>query len=266
MNISPIDGCAGFIIPAQPFKYSAMKVVLILVLLQDKGILNEMEDEVYMGKYIAYHRTSTTDQHLDRGIKEITDYCNVNNIQLHRKKIYADQQTGKNFNRPSYQLLKNEVLESGDTFIITEIDRLSRNKTETLKELQWMKNQGIRVMILEIPSTCIDYRQYDNGIAAMLLETVNNMLIELFACLSEAELSKKEKRQREGIEAMKQRGEWERYGRPAVMKQKDFNKAYENVRNGSKGSFQLMRELGMTKSSFYRYKKEADKQAQDTTK
>lgn len=249
-----------FLIPAQPFEYSAMKVVLILVLLWDIGILNEMEEEDIMGKYVAYHRTSTTDQHLDRGIKEITDYCNANNIRLHRNKIYTDQQTGKNFNRPSYQLLKNEVLESGDTLIITEIDRLSRNKTETLKELQWAKNMGIRVMILEIPTTCIDYRQYDNGIATMLLETVNNMLIELFACLSEAELAKKEKRQREGIQAMKDRGDFERYGRPHVMKQGEFNAAYNNVKNGTKGSFQLMRELNMTKSSFYRYKKEADKQ------
>lgn len=213
-------------------------------------------------KYVAYHRTSTKDQHLDRGIKELTEYCRVNDISLHRGKVYTDQNTGKNFNRPTYQILRNEVLEFGDCILITEIDRLSRNKTETLKELQWLKEQGIRLMILEIPSTCLNYREYDNGIASMLLETVNNMLIELFACLSEAELTKKEKRQREGIQAMKDRGEWERYGRPCVMKQSDFNKAYDAVKNGSKGSFQLMRELGITKSSFYRYKKEADIQAQ----
>lgn len=216
-------------------------------------------------KYVAYHRTSTKEQHLDRGIKELTEYCRVNNIPLHKGKVYTDQNTGKNFNRPTYQIIKNEVLESGDCLLLTEIDRLSRNKTETLKELKWLKEQEIRVMILEIPTTCIDYRQYENGIAAMLLDTVNNMLIELFASLSEAELSKKEKRQREGIQAMKDRGEWERYGRPPIMNQKDFNKAYEAVRNGNKGSFQLIRELGMTKSSFYRYKKEADKQGQGVT-
>ena len=211
-------------------------------------------------KYVAYHRTSTKDQHLDRGIKELTEYCKVNNIPLYRGKVYTDQNTGKNFNRPTYQIVKNEVLESGDCLMLTEIDQLSRNKTETLKELHWMREQGIRVMILEIPTTCIDYRQYDNGIAALLLETVNKMLIELFACLSEAELVKKEKRQREGIQAKKDRGEWENYGRPRLMKQKDFNKEYEAVKNGSKRSFQLLRELGISKSSFYRYKKEADKQ------
>lgn len=50
----------------------------------------------------GYHRTSTTDQHLDRGITEIENFCRNNNICL--EKIYTDQQTGKNFNRPRYQV------------------------------------------------------------------------------------------------------------------------------------------------------------------
>ena len=55
----------------------------------------------------GYHRTSTTDQHLDRGITEITEYCNSHNISL--VKIFTDQQTGKNFNRPRYQVMKEDV-------------------------------------------------------------------------------------------------------------------------------------------------------------
>ena len=49
-------------------------------------------------KRYGYHRTSTREQHLDRGIKEITAYCEQNNLEL--EKIFTDQQTGKNFNRP----------------------------------------------------------------------------------------------------------------------------------------------------------------------
>ena len=51
-------------------------------------------------KRYGYHRTSTREQHLDRGIKEITAYCEQNNLEL--EKIFTDQQTGKNFNRPRY--------------------------------------------------------------------------------------------------------------------------------------------------------------------
>lgn len=33
-------------------------------------------------KYVAYHRTSTKEQHLDRGIAEITKYCADNAILM----------------------------------------------------------------------------------------------------------------------------------------------------------------------------------------
>lgn len=70
-------------------------------------------------KRYGYNRTSTREQHLDRGIKEITAYCEQNNLEL--EKIFTDQQTGKNFNRPRYQVLKEDVLRAGDELIITEV-------------------------------------------------------------------------------------------------------------------------------------------------
>ena len=50
------------------------------------------------------------------------------------------------------------------------------------------------------------------------METINNMLIELYATMAQAEIEKKEKRQQEGIAAKKARGEWEEYGRPKAQK------------------------------------------------
>lgn len=207
-----------------------------------------------MGNFYAYHRTSTTDQHLDRGIKEISEYCSHNNIPL--TKIYADQQTGKNFNRPRYQVLKEDILRSGDTLIITEIDRLGRNKRSTMKELQYYRDNDIRVMILELPTTCQDFTALDNDMAKMLMETINNMLIELYAAMAESELNKKEKRQAEGIAAKKARGEWEDYGRPRTLSISSFKNEYQRVTSGTIRPFQLMRELGLPKSTYYRYVKE----------
>ncbi len=154
-------------------------------------------------KYVAYHRTSTKEQHLDRGIAELTKYCEDNNITLYKDKVYTDQQTGKNFNRPRYTMLKDEILENGDTLIVTELDRLGRNKEATLKELRFYKDNGIRVMVLELPTTLIDLSKMENSMAKMMLETINNMMIELYASMAQAEIEKKEKRQREGIEAKK---------------------------------------------------------------
>lgn len=202
-------------------------------------------------KRYGYHRTSTTEQHLDRGINEITEYCSQNQLEL--EKIYTDQQTGKNFNRPRYQVLKEDVLRSGDELIITEVDRLGRNKSETLKELQYYRDNNIRVKILELPTTLMDISKLDNSMAQMLMETVNNMLIELYAAMAQAEIEKKEKRQREGIDAKKARGEWADYGRPAVMSIEDFATEYQKVLSGEIKPFELMKKLGMSKTTYYRY-------------
>lgn len=94
--------------------------------------------------------------------------------------------------------MKEDVLRAGDELIITEVDRLGTNKQETVKELQYYRDNGIRVKILELPTTLMDLSKLDNAMARMLMETINNMLIELYAAMAQAEIEKKEKRQREG--------------------------------------------------------------------
>lgn len=210
-------------------------------------------------KYVAYHRTSTKDQHLDRGIAELTKYCTDNAIPLYKNKVYTDQQTGKNFNRPKYQMLKEEILESGDALIVTELDRLGRNKEATKKELQFFKENGIRVMVLELPTTLFDTSTMENEMACMMLDTINSIMIELYASIAQAEIEKKEKRQREGIEAKKARGEWADYGRHRVMSIEEFATHYRLVQQGEKKPFELMKELGLTKPTFYRYKNQIER-------
>ena len=204
--------------------------------------------------YYAYHRTSTTDQHLDRGIAELEAFCKANNIEL--EKIYTDQQTGKNFNRPRYQVLKEDILRSGDTLIITELDRLGRNKQDTLKELRYFQDKGIRVMILEIPTTTQDLSKLDNSMAKMIMETINNMLIELYATMAQAEIEKKEKRQREGIETKKARGEWEEYGRPKAQKPSNWEEVIAQWNNGEITAVKAMELTGTKKTTFYKLLKE----------
>lgn len=211
--------------------------------------------------YFAYHRTSTKDQHLDRGIKEISDYTNKEGITLVND-IYTDQETGKNFNRPCYDKLINDMElvrkvnpKESISLIVTELDRLGRNKQLILKEIRKMQDLGIRLMVLEIPTTLTELPK-DSSIASMIMETINNMLIEMYASFAQAELEKKEKRQREGIEAKKARGEWDDYGRPRALDFKKFAKEYKRVLDGSLKAVECMRLLGLTKTTYYRYVKE----------
>lgn len=207
-------------------------------------------------KYIGYHRTSTKEQHLDRGLTEIKAYCEQNGIPL--KKIYTDKQTGKNFERPRYTVMKEDVLEAGDALIITELDRLGRNKKDTMKEIQHYRDSGIRLMVLELPTTLMDLSKMDNSLQAMMLETINNMMLELYASMAQAEIEKKEKRQREGIEAKKERGEWEDYGRPSIEKPDNWDIVIAQWKEKEITAVEAMKRLGLKKTSFYKLVK-ADK-------
>ena len=86
------------------------------------------------------------------------------------------------------------------------------------------------------------------SMAKMMMETINNMLI------AQLEIEKKEKRQREGIASKKNRGEWDDYGRPAAIDYKQFAAAYARVKRGEIGPTNLRRELGLSHSTFYRYR------------
>jgi len=198
-----------------------------------------------MGNVYGYHRTSTSEQHLDRGIKAINDYCQEHNIQL--DEMFCDQQTGKNFNRPDYLAMKRMAKHKGDVIIVSELDRLGRNKEDTLKEIQHYKNLGVRMMILEIPTSLVDYSSFDKGMASMMMDTINNLLVEMYATFAHAEMQKREKRQREGIASMKERGEWEKYGRPKAIDFNLFARAYKDVEDGTVKPFECMKQLGMTK-------------------
>lgn len=156
-----------------------------------------------MARYFGYHRTSTTEQNLGRGLAEIEAFCKKNNLIT--KEVVRDKCTGKNFNRPGYTLLKRMV-DEGDTVIITEVDRLGRNKADTMKELRWFKEHNVRLMILELPTTTLDISSMDNEMGKLMLETTTNMLIELYVSLAEAEMHKREKRQREGLEELRKKG------------------------------------------------------------
>jgi DNA invertase Pin-like site-specific DNA recombinase len=206
-----------------------------------------------MKKYLGYNRCSTPQQNLDRGTKRIEDYFE-NNLPEVDYEIFEDKQTGKNFNRPQYQKLK-EKIKPGDELVITEVDRLGRNKEATLKELRYFKEIGVRVKILEIPTTLVDVSGMNNSLASMMTETINNLLIEVYATLAEAEMEKRATRQREGIEQMKARGDWDKYGRPQKISDKDFSRIFENVRAGVITTQDAMRYLNISKSTYYNMRK-----------
>lgn len=148
------------------------------------------------------------------------------------------------------------MLRPGDILIISELDRLGRNKTEILRELQHFRNKDIRVMILEIPTTTQDLSLLENSMAKMIMDTINNLLLELYATFAQVEVEKKENRVREGIAEKKARGDWDDYGRPRIQKPKNWDEVICRWKAGEITAVEAMGILNLKKSTFYRFVRE----------
>lgn len=189
-----------------------------------------------------YCRVSSREQCLDRQLEALNSYKQAD-------KVFCDKQSGKNFDRKEYQTLKSKV-KPGDEIIIKELDRLGRNKEEIKSELQWFKANGVLVRILDIPTTLLNLDGQE-----WVAEMVNNVLIEVMGAIAEQERIKIHSRQKEGIEAMKQRGDWDKYGRPKITVP-NFAPYYKKAANGEITVVQAIKELGITKAKWYRLCKE----------
>lgn len=210
-------------------------------------------------KYIGYARVSTKEQKLDRQEANIRQFCKENGIELFKNKVYMEEFTGKTMDRPVFNVVR-EILDTGDTLIVSELDRLGRSKQAVMEELHYMRSHNIKLVVLEIPTTYMVLKlDEQNDLNKMLLETINNMLIEMYASFAEAEVRKREERQRQGMQAMKDRGEWERYGRPRTLAPEVFEAAYKRVLAGEVKPFEMIKELDIPVGTYYRYKSAYDK-------
>lgn len=200
----------------------------------------------------AYVRVSTKEQNPDREIINIKRFCQ--DRKMSDIIFFIDKMTGKRFDRPEYLKLKRKI-KKGDTLIIHELDRLGRKKKEIIKELTYFKNKGVKVMILDIPTTLVDYSIMGNQLAEFMMDMINNLLIEVFAACAEFEMEKREKRQREGYEALRQRGEWDKLGRPVKIDQETFLIAWNEAKKRSMTDKELAQQLEISKGTLQTYKK-----------
>jgi DNA invertase Pin-like site-specific DNA recombinase len=166
-----------------------------------KGDYNDTRGKK-QGRSFGYARVSSTGQNLDRQLAELRKYVPEENI-------VTDKMSGKDLERPGYQALKGSLgLRRGDTLYIKSLDRLSRSKADIKAELEWFQKQGIRLMVLDLPTTMIEVPEGQEWI----IDMVTNILVEVLASIAEQERQTIRRRQREGIDAAKKRGK--KFGRP----------------------------------------------------
>ena len=194
-----------------------------------------MENRIY-----GYARVSTREQNEDRQIEALTRFG------VPESNIIIDRASGKDTEREGYQYLKRQILRSGDTLVIKELDRLSRSKADVKREPEAFKEMGVRVKILDLPTTLTDFPEEQLWVQEM----INSILIEVLGSIAETERLKIRTRQREGIEAAKRKNV--RFGRPPAPLPENWREIMASVKRGEMRPVDAMRELGVSRSSFYR--------------
>lgn len=192
-------------------------------------------------KTFYYARVSSKEQNLDRQLEAFK------NLGADEREIICDKESGKNLNRTGYQALKSTMLRSGDTLVIKSLDRLSRNKKDTKNELQYFKDNNIRLKVIDLPTTMMDLPKGQEWVFDM----VNNILIEVLGTIAEQERLTTRRRQREGIDAAKNKGK--HLGRPKIVKPDNWDEVYAKWVSQKITAREAMRQLGISKNLFYRW-------------
>lgn len=187
-----------------------------------------------------YARVSSREQNLDRQLAAFAA------MGASERDIITDKESGKDLDRSGYTALKAAILRRGDTLVVKSLDRLSRSKADIKNELQYFKDNGIRLKVLDLPTTLVEYPAGQEWV----LDMVNNILVEVLASIAQQERETIHQRQAEGIAAAKAKGK--HLGRPKAQKPDNWNEVIARWKSGEITAVEAMRLTNMKRSTFYK--------------
>ena len=119
-------------------------------------------------KVYGYIRVSSKDQNEDRQRVAMREFG------VQDRYVFVDKQSGKDFERPSYQAMIRKI-KPADTLVIKSIDRLGRNYEEILE--QWRiitKEKQAAIVVLDMP--LLDTRQGKDLTGMLIADIVLQLL------------------------------------------------------------------------------------------
>lgn len=186
----------------------------------------------------GYIRVSSRDQNEDRQLEAMKQ------IITDERDIFIDKQSGRDFNREQYKLLKR-MLRKDDILYIHSLDRFGRNKEAILQEWKDI-TQNIQAHIVVLDMPLLDTTQYKDSLGNL----ITDLVLQILSWLAEEERTKIKTRQREGIEAAKKKGK--HLGRPKTEITQEFIDSYNQWKNGKVTALYAMKSCNMTSPTFYR--------------
>lgn len=196
-------------------------------------------------KTFYYARVSDDEKNLE------TQLDAFRRLGAQEHEIFVDQESDRNTGQNSYQILKNAALREGDTLVVQSLDRLSGNKEDVKQELLWLKENGIRLKVVDMPTTMIELAEDQKW----AVELMNSLLIEAFDSTVVQEYAEHRQRQRKGIDAAKAKGV--RFGRPPLEKEEEFYKLKKRWLSKEISTREAARILGVSHQTFWKWVKGA---------
>ncbi|MEB2268122.1 recombinase family protein [Priestia megaterium] len=186
----------------------------------------------------GYIRVSSRDQNEGRQLQSMQE------VGISPRDIFIDKQSGKNFNREQYQLLKR-MIRKGDILYIHSLDRFGRNKEEILQEWNAItKEIEADIVVLDMP--LLDTTQYKDSLGTFIADLV----LQILSWMAQEERDRIRKRQQEGINAALKSGI--SFGRPKAQVSEDFIEAYNQWQGNEITAVQAMKEANVKKTTFYK--------------
>ncbi len=193
----------------------------------------------------GYARVSTKEQREDRQLMALTE------MRLSLENIYVDKQSGKDFERPMYRRLIKKLKEE-DLLYIKSIDRLGRNYEEILEQWRLLtREKKVDIVVLDMP--LLDTRRGKDLMGTFL----SDIVLQVLSFVAENERKNIRERQREGIEAARQRGV--RFGRPRKPLPENFDQLSQSWLEGEITGKQAADLCGMPLTSFRRKSREKNR-------
>lgn len=191
----------------------------------------------------GYCRVSTKHQSLQRQINALINYG------ITERFIFSDKYTGKTLNRDGLNELLN-VIKSGDTIIIKEIDRLGRNRKETKELILFFIKNDIELVCLDMPyikEFIVDKIKESEG----FLEIMANALLDVILEVAEQERKKIVSRTSEGRKNALLEGK--KFGRKSKVSIEGFKVYYDKFLKREMKAIEIQKELNISKQSYYNY-------------
>lgn len=188
----------------------------------------------------GYVRVSTTTQNIDRQTEE------MRRLNIPRKNIFIDKQSGKDFNRDNYQILRNKI-QKGDLLIVKSIDRLGRNYKMILDEWYYItKVVECDVFVIDMP--LLDTRSAPQNLVGRFIADI---VLQILSFVAETERENIKQRQAEGIRIAKAKGV--HMGRPKLVLPENFYDILKLYLNKQITSSVAAKMANMPISTFYKY-------------